>query len=319
MKKAIIITGPTGVGKSALALKIAKSTKAALVSVDSIHIYRGCDIISGKDIPQDSKFIENTPSSKYSTINYWNINGTPLYLTDIVPPSYEFNVADFLRATSDVLKEVEDKDLHPIFVGGTTLYIKSLLSPIETAMIPKDPNLRFKLENAAVPELQAILAKKNKSKLSTMNESDINNPRRLIRAIEIAGAQIPKVKSPLEQYTVLPVGIKSEREALKARIEKRIMKRVKSGAIEEAKTLFQTYSSLSTNIKSANGYKEMFEYLQNSISKDQAIEKWKFSEFQHAKNQMTYLLKLPQIKWFDIEEKGYSDKVISTVNKFLQD
>lgn len=321
MKKAIIITGPTGVGKSALALKIAKQINGALISVDSIQAYKECDIISGKDIPQKAVRHPNLTKEGFD-IGYWDIDGTPLYLTDITPPTYEFNVGDFLRLVKTVLPKIEESKRIPIFVGGSTLYIRSLLQPIDTASIPQNLKLRERLKDSTIEEQQIILAKHDRSRLANMNESDIQNSRRLIRAIEIAEYEKKHPNDLLpeetDQYTYMATCLIAPQDVLKDKIEKRIISRLQNGAISEAKNLYPRYNTLSPSIKNANGYKQIFKYIEGSSTEEEAMESWMQSELQNTKKQLTFFKKINEIHWYDVTRdlnNVYDDVILFTENE----
>lgn len=320
VRKSIVITGPTGVGKSALALNLAKKINGSLISVDSIHVYKGCDIISGKDIPENATFRLEEKVQDFD-IGYWEIDNIRLYLTDVTSLSYEFNISDYLKLVKMVLPKIEKLGKVPIFVGGSTLYIKSLLTPLETIHIPPDIELRTKLESANTEELQAILAKYDKSRISQMNDSDINNPRRLIRAIEIARDKKDHPTSDSEyikNYKFLTFVLEASQDALRNKVEKRVESRIKHGAWEEIETLYKNYSTLSPSIKSASGYKELFSYLEGKSSEVESIKNWEVSDMQYAKKQITYFKKLSNITWIDTEEKNHFESLLRSTEKWLK-
>lgn len=296
MKKIVHIVGPTGVGKTDLAFKLAQLFDGELVSADSVQVYKGLDIISGKDIPTDSDI--------------------PIHLIDIVVPSYSFTVSHFKDLVLDKIKELN----RPIVVGGTGLYIKALIDDIGTVSIKPNMELRNKLTDWNVLSLQSELERLNSEKLKSMNNSDKNNKRRLVRAIEISSSEIRNEKAEIrnKEFEHLQIGLMAPREFLKERIEKRVEKRLKEGAIEEAKSLFKDYVRLSPQVKNANGYKQLFEYLSKKTTLEEAIEKWKISEYRHAKNQMTWFLKDTRVKWFDITDIEFEAKIKDRVKEFLQ-
>lgn len=323
MKKALIITGPTATGKTSLAQKVAKQVNGALISADSIQVYKGCDIISGKDIPKDAIFTKEqvTDIPSYFEIGKWEIKNIPLYLTDVADPTHNFSVADFLNLSEKFLELTREKGKVPIFVGGTTLYVRALLEKIDTISIPPDFTLRDRLAGASVEELQGLLAKYDKERLAEMNDSDINNSRRLVRAIEVAKTRNNHQetnRSILSEYYFLTIGLESPRDILKEKIDIRVNNRIENGAFEEAKILYKKYDSLSENVKNANGYRQLFNNLDGKITKNDAIQKWKNSEYLHAKNQMTFFKKMSQIEWYSTEGENYPNNTIEKVKNWLQ-
>lgn len=296
MQTIIYIVGPTAIGKTALAFRIAKKLNSELVNADSVQVYGGLDIISGKDKPQNSTI--------------------PIHLLDAVSPTESFSVSQFQKLGEDVIDQILLKNKIPVVVGGTGLYVKSLIDGIPTKDIPYDKNLRLELENLSVDELQKKLSKK---RLLQMNESDSKNKRRLIRAIEIEKSAFQKfittIPFPTTQH--LQIGLRAGREIIKERISKRVDVRVKNGALDEARGLFKDYKNLTVQVKNTNGYKQLFQYLNKELTFDEAVEKWKISEHQLAKNQMTWFGKDKRIKWFDITKRGFEADINKEIERFL--
>lgn len=295
MKKALFIVGPTAVGKTALACKISQKIPSVLISADSIQVYKWLDIISGKDHPK----------------------GTEIFLIDVISPFENFSVGKYLRLVKPIIARVLSGNKVPIIVGGTGLYVDSLFTKIDTITIPPNEKLREKLQNKSVEELQIVLRKINPQKISRMNKSDINNKRRLIRAIEVSSSKVPNSKPLFDKDEILMIGLTASMENLKDRIRKRIEERLKMGALDEARKLFVNYKKLSPQIKSANGYKELFEYLRGGLTFEQAGKQWISADYHHAKNQMTWFKRNKNIKWFDIEEKDFESKIIRLIKQSL--
>ncbi|MBP7832602.1 MAG: tRNA (adenosine(37)-N6)-dimethylallyltransferase MiaA [Candidatus Levybacteria bacterium] len=298
MRKIVCVLGPTAVGKTALSVQIAEKYNGVMLSVDSIQVYNKLDIISGKDLD--------------------SLGNIPLKLVDLVSPLTPYNVSDYV---SDFKKEL-DSDLQklPILVGGTGFYISALLNPIETKDIKPNIVLRRELNPLTTSELQGMLKVLNAEKFLSMNNSDKNNPRRLIRAIEIEKSEYPKEinESPLRNFEILIIGLRADKKTLDARINKRVDERVKHGALKEAESLFHDYDNLVPQVKQASGYKQLFEYFQGKINLEEAIEKWKTAEHQNAKKQLTWFKKKKNIEWFDIESGNFEAQVLQKVEVFLR-
>lgn len=314
MKKVLSIVGPTAVGKTSLGLLLASKFNGEIISADAVQVYKGLDIISGKDLLEGAKpkFDSNLNTTVY------DFNSIPVYLLDVVSPTYNFNVSDFLKSANPVLKFILNKNKRPIVVGGTGFYVNALFGEIETINMPRDDSLRNELNNKTTNELQEILKEKNIEKFNSMNNSDRNNPQRLVRAIEVVSynGSLKVETTDKEKYDVLFIGLKCERDELKKRIDKRIDERIKAGALEEAKGLFGQYEKLSSNVKTANGYRQLFEYLKGEISFENAVEKWRISEHRQAKNQMTWFNRDKRIIWFDIKDLNFKHKVEECVNSW---
>lgn len=320
MQKIVCNVGPTAVGKTDLAFKTAHNFNGELVSADSVQVFEDLDIISGKDIPKGTKFTRlNKFSSNLYNIGYYRYKNIPIYLLDIVKPTQNFSVSQFQDFSTKIVQYIGHRNKLPVIVGGIGLYVSSLFGGIETSDIKPDLKLRKQLESLTIEKLQEELGMLNPEKLSFMNNSDLNNKRRLIRGIEILSSPLPTTnyKRPTK-YQCLIIGLLCEREILKQRIDKRVEERLKQGALEEAKNLFENYEKLSQQVKDANGYKQLFSFLKNEIDMDEAIYRWKISEYKHAKNQMTWFKKYGNVSWFDISKKGFEKEIEKRINDFLE-
>lgn len=324
MKKLLYIVGPTAGGKTTLAISLSQAISSTLISADSVQVYKNLDIISGKDIPFQTHFVLDKDFSNISSelsVGYFSINSTPLYLLNVVEPTYSFNVSDFQKVTSPIIKKTLQQKKLPIIVGGSGFYIRTLLDPMETISIPQNKSLRGELEKEDIEVLQKKLHILDKEKYRAMNESDKKNKRRLIRSIEVAQyrknhTDISPIKNPLEDYDKLIIGLQVEREVLKKMIDKRVEERIQQGAFEEAERLFKNYQHLSNQVKTANGYKQLFEYVQGFITKDEAVQLWKQSEYFNAKKQMTWFLKNKDVVWFDAAKESVQSKIKEYVLKW---
>lgn len=316
--KALFIVGPTGAGKTNLGLKLSSKFGGSILSADSVQVYKGLDIISGKDIPPGSEFSDISkqfPSlDKSYTIGFYGFENIPVFLLDIVPPTYNFSVSDYIDCAIPLTKFITTQTKLPVFVGGTGLYIKAILDGLDTAQIPPDAELRKKFETTSLEKLTKLLKMQNPVRFEQMTDSDKKNKRRLIRSLEIFYSNKTEEKSKkLEGYETFVIGLFCEREELRKRIEKRVIQRLKTGAIEEAESLFKQYKNLSAQVQNANGYKQLFEHLLGKVTLNEAIEKWKISEYRHAKNQMTWFGREKNITWCDILEIGFEQKLENKV------
>lgn len=308
MKKAIFIVGPTAVGKTDLVLSISKKIRAAIINADSVQVYKGLDIISGKDLPPDSIFKKD----------HYHVNQTPLYLLDIAEPSAPFSVFNFVNFVKSILPDVTRDRRIPMIVGGTRFYIEALTKKIDTLTISPDPRKRAKLEKLTVEDLQNTLKEMDSHRFRKMNNSDKNNKRRLIRAIEVAQAQgrtLGTNEQIFKENEVLMIGLTASYENLKKRISARLDARIKQGAIDEAKKLFKNYKNLTNQIKSTNGYKQLFEYLRGNISLEDATRRWKFSEYHLAKRQISWIRSKKNIHLFDIEKKDFKIETLRIIKR----
>src|SRR3989344_445581 len=319
MEKILVILGPTASGKTNLAFCLAKKFNGSLVSCDSVQVYKHLDVLSGKDIPAGSKFF-NLTGTKFN-FGYYLVNQVKIFLLDLVTPDYAFNVSDFLDAYDLAFEYIKSNKEHPILVGGAGFYIKALLNGAATLKIPQNKILRDRLEKESVEVLSELLRKEDYKRFAEMNESDVKNKRRLIRAIEVAEykksskfkVQNSKLRR-VENADILKIGLYANREELKKRIDKRVEGWLTKGAVIEVRKLFGSYSKLSNQVKSAIGYRQIFDYLAGKENFEDAIKKLKTGEYQYVKKQMTYLKKDKSIKWFDITDPSFMQKVEEQVS-----
>lgn len=295
MKKAVVIVGPTAVGKTSLAVYFVEKYEGALISADSVQVFKSLDIISGKDKKE--------------------LTGLEYHMIDIVSPNESFSVSQFEKLASKTLDTITKT---PIIVGGTGLYVKAIMDGLDTVGVKPDKKLRRELEGYSLEEIQKKLKSLDNKIWEEMNESDSKNKRRLIRKIEILmNGKWQKVKGKKREMEFLQIGLELSREELKKRIDERVEERLKMGALKEAKSLFQSYDKLTPQVKDANGYKQLFECLTGKNTLSEAIEKWKLSEYKHAKNQMTWFKKDKRIEWFDVSKKGAFEAIDAKIKEFL--
>jgi tRNA dimethylallyltransferase len=332
MKKLLIVCGSTATGKTGLALKLAKKIKGEIISVDSRQVYRYLDIITGKDLPEDSKSswkkseIEN--KNKDLQIGYYSVEGIKIWLYDLVDPKYPFNVSDWLDCAQAVVDDVWQRGKTPILVGGTGFYFQAFLKGIGTLNIPPDWKLRDKLGTFSVIQLAELLKKTDLKKWLVMNNSDQHNPHRLIRALEIANwikkdkknnlanEVIKKIKEKSSLFSTLTVVLDAAYPFLYQRIDKRVETRVENGAEKEITMLLRKgYDFKNSVLGRTIGYSEWQDYFQDKTisDKEAIIQRWKYDEHFYARRQKTWFKKtFPQNqknKWFDISRKDWENKV----------
>jgi len=273
--KLIVILGPTAVGKTEFAIKLAKKFNGEIISADSKQVYKEMDIGTGKVSKKEMK-------------------GIPHYLLDIVSPKKHFSVAQYQKLAYKNINKILKKEKVPFLVGGSPFYIYSI---VEGWTFPKmKPNwkLRKKLEKKTKEELFSILKKLDKERTKTIEKE---NKRRLIRAIEIAKTfgKKPKLKKN-PQFDCLLIGIKKQKDELKKRISKRVDKMIRLGLEKEVRKLVKKYGW--NPLLQTIGYGEWLPYFEEKISKNEVGEKIKENTFQFAKRQMTWFKRDKRIHWF---------------------
>ena len=285
MNKFIIITGQTATGKTKFALDYAQKYNGELINCDSRQIYKYLDVITGKDKNLLKKF--------------------KIWLYDIIEPDEYFSSFDYVKLAVPLIKKILAEKKTPIIVGGTYLYLKHLLYGIETENIPPDWKLRKKLAGKPVKELQKILAGYSTQLLNQLSQSELNNPQRLIRKIEIARLNEPdRFRTEPVRFNHLIrefIGLKfKEKETLRKTIEKRVLERLKIGAVEEVKKLLKLrYRETDPGLKTI-GYRQLISYLKGELNFDTAIQQWITKEIQYAKRQYTFMKKDKNIKWVNV-------------------
>ena len=300
MKRPILcIVGPTATGKTALALQISKVIPSVIISADSRQVYLGMDIGTGKDRPDD---------------------GTRIELIDQARPNEEWSVAHFLEKTIPLVHTAWNHHLLPIIVGGTGMYIQALGGEYETTSIPQNPQLRAQLNTMTTSQLQGLIQDVDEKKWEQMNASDRGNPRRLVRAIEIAQADVSvKKPKPLPQADFLWIGLHAPLQTLEKRIQERVLARIKQGMEREVRLLIQQYLEWIGFAWSATGYKETRQYIEGKLSKKEWVDLWSLHEYQYAKRQYTWFNKRKHIEWFDIVSIDIGKNVEKRVQSWYDD
>lgn len=274
MKKILCVVGPTGTGKTAKALELARSQPSIIISADSRQVYKGMDIVTGKDHPKSIEIIG----------------------VDIVEPDELCSVAVWYDSVMPHLTVAWKEGKLPIVVGGTGLYVKAITSGIDTMQVPINQSLRNRLNMLSITELQASLARIDSAKFESMNHSDKLNPRRLIRAIEVVGHEDRSEKVLLDSEVI---GLRNLDElSYRNIILSRVRSRLEQGAVEETNKLLLKYGK---NIQSlsAIGYKSIIRFIEKNFTEEEMVDNWVRDELYYAKRQMTWFRKQSVI-WYDV-------------------
>lgn len=323
MNNLLIICGPTATGKTSLGIKLAEKFNSEIISADSRQVYKGMDIGTGKDLPVNLK--SQTSNLKWNKINvpHYKINEVVIWGYDLVEPDEEFSVALFTEFSQVVLKDLWKRKTLPIAIGGTGLYLKALTETIPTLAIPINRKLRFNLNNISINKLQNRLKSINLQRFNKMNQSDKNNSRRLIRAIEVESYEREKkinkkMKKRIfkEPSSILWIGLKSNKEILFERISNRVDNRIKQGAEKEVQNLLKLGYGFNLPSMSALGYKQWEDYFEKKSTINRISEKWKQDERNYAKRQITWFKKNKEINWFDAFDTKTFGKVVKLVNQW---
>lgn len=287
----IVIAGPTASGKTALSIKLAKELNGEIISCDSMQIYKEMDIGTAKVTKEEAEGIKH-------------------YLIDIVSPNERYTVSNFKKDSKNAIKEILNKGKTPIIVGGTGLYVDSLIYEIEYQDMEFDINYRNELmEKAETNEgLKELYEQAKTIDLKAMEKISSNDKKRIIRVLEIYKAT-GKTKTELEilsrqkevEYNYKVFVVNMDREKLYNRIDKRVDIMIENGLVEEVEKIYNKYNEFPTAMQGL-GYKEVVEYLQGKINKEEMIEKIKKESRHYAKRQLTWFRKDKNFIWLNSED-----------------
>ena len=326
MNKLLVISGPTATGKTDLAVELAKKYNGELVSGDSCQIYKGMDIGTGKDQPEE----------------------TPIHLIDIVTPDQKFSVADFQKIGLETIKEIQSRGKLPILVGCSGFYIDSLINPNYTTFSVKPHKFwRFISCLCSVRTLQKIYQFLDPQNFSKLNHSDVNNHYRLTRKIEIKLFSPRKVAlfkgdvQRTEGFDILHISLTAPLDFLYQRIDARVQRRMDIGFIDEIKTLLKKYkwsdpgmqiaayqclkpyfenkknkfSSLNQGEMSSKTRQKGFDKKNDEILKN-CLQLWSYAEHSDARRQSCWFKTKATVQHFDITQKGFKQKIFKLVDKW---
>jgi tRNA dimethylallyltransferase len=279
--RVVVILGPTASGKTDFSITLAKKFGGEIISADSRQVYKGFDIGSGK-------------------ITKNQMQGVPHHLLDIANPRRKFTVAQFQKLALKEIKGIQKRGNVPFLVGGTGFYIQSIVDGLVIPSIKPNWKLRKKLERKSVTELFETLKKLDPARAKHI---DAKNPRRLIRAIEIAHEnQIqPLKKNP--QFDALQIGIKKSPEELKKAIQKRLHKKIR-GTIGEVKKLHRNGLSFKRLEEFGLEYRLVAQYIQDKITHEEMLDKIQKESEQFTKRQMTWFKRDKRIQWINNYKEG---------------
>ncbi len=297
--KVIVICGPTASGKTSLSIELAKKINGEIISCDSMQIYKDMNIGTAKVTEEEMQGIQH-------------------YLIDFVSPDVRYSVANYKNDAEKAIETIIDKGKIPIIVGGTGLYLDSLIYGIEYPEIKFDEKYREKLENEIEENgLEYLYSKAKEIDEQAMQKISPNDKKRIIRVLEIYHATGKnKTEQEIEsrkkevKYDYKIFAINMDREKLYERINIRVDKMIENGLIEEVEDLQKKYNHFPTAMQGL-GYKEVVEYLQNQITRDEMIEKIKQESRRYAKRQLTWFRKNKQTIWLDgLSEKENNIEII---------
>ena len=307
-RRALVIFGPTASGKTALAIRLAKRFNGEIISADSRQVYKGLDIGTGK-VSFESKVEKHR--------KYWVVDGVKIHGFDLIDPGISFTVADFLKFTYTSIIQIIKVNKLPIVVGGTGFYIKALIDGIGSIGIPQNPMLRQELEGLAAQQLYQKLLKIDPGRARTMNTSDCANPRRLIRAIEVAvyKTSTSEESEPTSEVTSYPlpathyqlISLTAPNEYLYEKADKWLEVRLNHGMIEEVQSLLDQKVSPVWLDNLGLEYRWVSRYLKKEIDYHKMVERLKGDIHGFIRRQKTWFNKFKNISLFDISKPNWQN------------
>ncbi|MBZ4682703.1 MAG: tRNA dimethylallyltransferase [Fusobacteriaceae bacterium] len=292
MNKGIVIAGPTGVGKTALSIKLAKKINADIISSDSMQVYKYMDVGTAKITKEE-------------------MQGVKHYLIDEIEPTHKYSVGEYYNRVNEILNNLNGKDI--ILAGGTGLYIRSITEGLSS--LPEgNEKIRKELSTLTLEELCEKLKELD---IEAYKSIDLKNRVRVERAVEVCLITNDKYSTLKNKniknnnYSFIKIGLKRDREILYNRINKRVDIMFKEGLLNEAEFLYKNYKNGIENIK-AIGYKELFLYFEGKITLEEAKEMIKRETRRYAKRQFTWFNKEKDIIWFDLDKQS-EDEILEKI------
>ncbi len=293
----IVICGATATGKSGLALDIAQRLNSAIISADSRQVYREFDIGTAKPALAEQQRVSH-------------------YLIDIYDPRETLTVADYQQQAQELISQFHERGGIPLLVGGTGLYIKSVVRGMKIPRVAPQKELRSQLEFLGQSQLYALLQQVDPVAAQKIHPND---PVRTLRALEVyyvTGIPISQQQGENPPaYPILQIGLDCDASHIQKRIEQRTEKMLAYGLVAEVETLCQKYGT-DLPLLDTLGYGEIKQYLAGKISLAQAKDLTVLHTRQFAKRQRTWFKAYPEIEWFDADQPDLLEKVWNRIQEF---
>ena len=303
MKKSIIIiAGPTASGKTKTGIELSKKINGEIVSADSMQIYKYMNIGTAKPSIEEQNEIKH-------------------HMIDIIYPDESYSAAMYKEDASKVIDDICARNKVPIIVGGTGLYINSLIFDLDFSKAPEDIEYRNYLKNAASEYgneyLHDMLKEHDPDSYTRLHVNDVKRVIRALEVYKVTGNTISNYKDNFKntdsKYNYLFLGINMERQTLYSRINKRVDEMFENGLIDEVKKLKSMGYDKNLQSMQAIGYKEVFDYLNDKFTLDETIDIIKRGTRRYAKRQLTWFNHQENIKWFNIDEYDSFDIFIKNI------
>jgi tRNA dimethylallyltransferase len=304
MKKLVAIVGPTGIGKSRLALQLARIYHGEIVSADSRQVYRYLDIGTAKPTPQEMSMV-------------------PHHLVNIIDPDESFSLAQFQEMADRVLQDIWNRGRIPFLVGGSGLYVRAVLENWQIPRVFPDSQFRYNIERIAGTEgTEGLYRQLEEIDPEAARKIDPKNLRRIIRALEVhAGtrqqfSRLGSKKPPI--FSSLIFGLTTERSSLYRIVDNRIDDMFAGGLVGEVEKLLQMGYDLSLPAMSGIGYRQVGQYLRGELSLEAANQKMKTETHRFIRHQYAWFrLNDERIRWFDTKD-NVQQEIANTIKTFLE-
>jgi len=303
MNHLVAIVGPTGSGKSQLALRLAQDFNGEIVSADSRQVYRYMDIGTAKPIPKELSLV-------------------PHHLIDIINPDETFSLAQYQALTYKTIKDIHQRHKLPLLVGGSGLYIWAVLEGWRIPPVPPDPEFRRSLEEKAINTGSKELYRELMRVAPVAAQKiDPRNVRRVIRALEVhrtiraSFSNLQDKEAP--SFNTLIIGLTADRAELYRRIDLRIDKMIEQGLVTEVEKLVNMGYDFNLPAMSSIGYRQIGQFLNGELTLANAMQQIKFETHRFVRHQYTWFqLKDDRIKWFDIQS-SVDSAITALVSKLI--
>jgi len=304
--KIIVIVGPTAVGKTYVSVELAKKLNTEVISADSMQIYKGMDVGTAK-VSNDEK------------------QGINHHMIDLINPDENYSVSDFKDDAENIIDNMLSENKTPVIVGGSGLYVNSLIYDLDFGNAKSDNKLRdyytYYYEEHGQDALYEKLRKIDPESAEKIHK---NNVKRVVRALEvydITGKKFSELNTDIrkqsDKYDCILVGLSMDRKILYERINQRVDKMLSDGLIEEVRSLLEKGYDKNLVSMQAIGYKEIIDYLEGNVTLEDAVNILKQNTRRFAKRQYTWFLRDDNVKWFQVEDVNEIDMTLDKINEYI--
>ena len=302
----LVVAGPTASGKTGLGVELALRFNGEVISADSMQIYKKMNVGTAKATPEEMK-------------------GVPHHMLDFLEPEQQFSVADFVEQASALIEDIVSRGKLPIVVGGTGLYISSLVDNLTFSPMPQSPQLREELKQKAAQQgNESLLEELRSFDPEAAEKLHANNLGRVIRAIEVyrltgitMTETVKNSRNIPSPYRLCMIALTAQdRQFLYDRIDRRVDIMVQQGVVEEAKELY--HLPLSSTARQAIGYKEFDGYIEGTSSLEECVEKLKMETRRYAKRQLTWFRRDTRYHWLEIDRCENCETMLETAARWVK-